>query len=121
MLYGLPPCRHCGSASSRIVTAEFGRIDWCPACVSVAVADSPSDSLEGLGPLLRRLLAERALTQTALASRLGINRVGIARLVTRRREATADMCEKIAAALELTPAERRTLHGEAARERGYKF
>jgi len=113
----ITPCCQCGAAFRRIVTEEFGRHDWCPACDHPATAVSPP---QGFGRLLRRLLAERAVTQTALAARLGINRVGIARLVTGRREATAEMCEKIAVALGLTQAERRALHGEAARARGYK-
>ena len=120
MHYVSIPCRHCGAASHRLVTDEFGRFDWCPACGQIVAAAMLADAPLGLGPLLRQLLAERAVTQTALAARLGINRVGIARLVTGRREATADMCEKIAVALRLGLAERCALHTAAARERGYR-
>ena len=118
MRHALTPCCQCGAVIRRIITEEFGRLDWCSACDHPATAAPPP---QGFGSLLRRLLAERAVTQTALAARLGINRVGIARLVTGRREATADMCEKIAVALGLNQAERRTLHGEAARARGYQL
>ena len=70
--------------------------------------------------LLRRLLRERRLTQTALAFSLGIGRVGIARMVTKRRAPTAEMCGRIANVLDLTETERYALNLAAARAKGYE-
>jgi len=115
-------CRHCGAQTRRILSDESGLACWCPTCDRIEVIapllDGASESLDAL---LRRLLAERKVSQTALAERLGINRVGIARLVTGRREATAEMCDRIAAALGLSELESRQLHMAAARGRGYQF
>ena len=74
-----------------------------------------------LGPLLRQLLNDHRLTQGALAELIGINRVGIARVVIGHRNATADMCERIAKAMKLTTIERYALELAAARAKGYKI
>ena len=62
-----------------------------------------------LGPLLRQLLNDHRLTQGALAELIG------------HRNATADMCERIAKAMKLTTIERYALELAAARAKGYKI
>jgi len=70
--------------------------------------------------LLRWLLDQRRLTQTATAEMLGVNRVGIARMVIGQRAPTAEMCERLADAPALTTFERYALYLAAARAKGYK-
>ena len=70
--------------------------------------------------LLRWLLDQRGLTQTATAEMLGVNRVGIARMAIGQRAPTAEMCERLADALALTTFERYALYLAAARAKGYK-
>ena len=53
---------------------------------------------------VKRLRAQRGLTQKQLAAKAGISRVFLARIETRRQDPTVGTLEKLAKALRVKPA-----------------
>jgi transcriptional regulator with XRE-family HTH domain len=73
------------------------------------------------GAALGDILAERGVSQQALARRAGVSQPYVNQVATGKRRASAGWIDMVATVLELSDEERERLHRAAAKDHGFKI